>query len=391
MVLVASTCTLRAADGPNAPDPRVRTGRPLAIILGRFASLAAVTQLLLPSAAALDNGLARTPLLGWSSWNYFMDDINETLVLDIADGLVASGLRDAGYTYLNLDAGAWSVNRTARGELQPNPLKFPGGLQPLAAKLHSMRLKLGLYINLGTEAASCGRTGSFGHYRQDAKTLAEIGADFVKVDYCGGPPPPPPCTGVPHPCIKPGHTYCLSDPSPGQCSKPPAAHCPPCPPGPPPAPPSPPPSPARDPFVPNLPDQLKAWQALRDALNATGRPIYSYFCPRSFGGSLQRPPPPDSNCTDDFSACGVVDGPPREWSAATRQQLANTILTEYHNSGDEWANALSNLDALLALRPQPDAAGPGFFSDGACVRGGNTARRKPPSMVGSRLLKLTCA
>jgi hypothetical protein len=58
-----------------------------------------------------------------------------------------------------------------------------------------------------------------------------------------------------------------------------------------------------------------------------------------------------------LSCAGVVDGPPHEWSAAVRQSLANTILTEYHNSGDGWENAMSNLDALLDLRPKPDASG----------------------------------
>lgn len=107
--------------------------------------------------------------------------------------------------------------------------------------------------------------------------------------------------------------------------------------------------------------QLQQWQQLRDALNATGRPIYSYFCPRSFSGSLV-PPDGKSGCLPK-TRC-IYDGPPHEWSGATRSALANTILTEYHNSADEWASALSNLDALLSLRPVPDNTEPGFFSDG---------------------------
>ena len=261
------------------------------MVLGRGrarpTALAAVALLLLlgpDRAEALDNGVARTPALGWSSWNYFEDDINETLIMGIAHGLVSSGARDVGYTYLNLDAGAWSPNRTASGELQADPSKFPSGLASLSAQLRGMGLKLGLYINLGTHTASCGRTGSFGRYAQDAATLATLGCDFLKVDYCGGPPAPPPCTTTPHPCqSNRSRTYCLSVSTPGQCQRPPISPCPPCPPAPPPAPP---PPADGDPFVPALPDQLKSWRELRDALNRTGRPIYSYFCPRSCGGTL---------------------------------------------------------------------------------------------------------
>jgi alpha-galactosidase len=74
-------------------------------------------------AAALDNGVGRTPALGWSSWNYFENDINETLVLGIAGAIASTGLRELGYEYINLDAGAWSPNRTAGGEMQPDPAK----------------------------------------------------------------------------------------------------------------------------------------------------------------------------------------------------------------------------------------------------------------------------
>ena len=74
-------------------------------------------------AAALDNGVGRTPALGWSSWNYFENDINETLVLGIAGAIASTGLRELGYEYINLDAGAWSPNHTAGGEMQPDPAK----------------------------------------------------------------------------------------------------------------------------------------------------------------------------------------------------------------------------------------------------------------------------
>lgn len=105
------------------------------------------------------------------SWFDQENDINETLVLQIASAIVSSGLRDVGYEYVNLDAGVWSPNRTASGEMQPDPAKFPSGMKSLADKLHAMKLKLGVYINLGTDHATCGRLGAYGHYSQDAKTI----------------------------------------------------------------------------------------------------------------------------------------------------------------------------------------------------------------------------
>ena len=93
-----------------------------ALAPGLLGALGLVATVALP-AAALDNGVGRTPALGWSSWNYFENDINETLVLGIAGAIASSGLRDLGYEYINLDAGAWSPNRTAGGEMQPDPAK----------------------------------------------------------------------------------------------------------------------------------------------------------------------------------------------------------------------------------------------------------------------------
>jgi len=53
---------------------------------------------------ALDNGLAKTPPMGWNSWNCFGANINEKQIKkEIADAMVSSGLKDAGYVYLNLD------------------------------------------------------------------------------------------------------------------------------------------------------------------------------------------------------------------------------------------------------------------------------------------------
>ena len=136
-----------------------------------------------PSACALDNGF-RTPVLGWSSWNWFRNDINETLVLAVADGIVSSGLAAAGYKYINLDAGVWLPNRSNQGELVADPAKFPSGVASLASKLHGMGLKLGMYTDLSNREVGyvCGTgPGSYGHYAKDASTFAELQVDFLKV------------------------------------------------------------------------------------------------------------------------------------------------------------------------------------------------------------------
>ena len=138
--------------------------------------------------------------------------------------------------------------------------------------------------------------------------------------------------------------------------------------------------------MPTIPTQLKMWQELRDALNKTGRPIYTEFCPRSYGGTLVPPNKTTQDCNPG-ERC-INDGPPHEWDGPTRANLANAILTEFGNSHDNWGSAMSNLDALLTLRPQPDVDGPGFFSDGDMLQtcnfgfGGtncNAARGQCPS------------
>lgn len=107
------------------------------------AAAAALLLASLPSLQALDNGLGLRPPLAWSTWNRFGLAINESLVLQIADALVATGLRDAGFLYINVDAGAWLHERDANGDLQANPALFPGGMQALASAVHARGLKLG--------------------------------------------------------------------------------------------------------------------------------------------------------------------------------------------------------------------------------------------------------
>ena len=126
---------------------------------------------------------------------------------------------------VNLDAGAWAPNRSADGEILADTSKFPQGMGAVAAAIHRRGLKFGMYTDLSNRAAGkvCGTgPGSFGSFAKDANTFAKIGIDFLKVDYCA---------------------YDQTDS-------------------------------AR--FHPPIMTQLEPWQQLRDALNATGRPIYRW-------------------------------------------------------------------------------------------------------------------
>ena len=131
------------------------------------------------SAAGLDNGQGRVPALAYSTWNRWLLAINESLVLELADALVSTGLLAAGYEYLNLDAGVWLHERDAAGNLQADPAKFPSGLPALANAVRARGLRLGLYTDLGV--GSCGPgPGSGGHWPQDARYFASLGADYLK-------------------------------------------------------------------------------------------------------------------------------------------------------------------------------------------------------------------
>jgi alpha-galactosidase len=135
-----------------------------------------------PPRAVPDNGLARTPPMGWSSWNKFGEEIDDKTVRQIADALVAKGLRDAGYVYVNIDDG-WQGARDANGVLQPNA-KFPD-MKALADYIHARGLKLGLYSSPGPKSCA-GYPGSYGHVEQDARTWAAWGVDYLKYDLCSG-------------------------------------------------------------------------------------------------------------------------------------------------------------------------------------------------------------
>jgi len=126
------------------------------------------------------NGLAKTPPMGWNSWNLFAGKVDDATVRSIADAMVTSGMRDAGYIYVNID-DTWQGVRDANGVLQPNH-KFPD-MKALADYVHSKGLKLGIYSGPGPRTCA-GYPGSYGHEEQDAKTYAAWGIDYLKYDWC---------------------------------------------------------------------------------------------------------------------------------------------------------------------------------------------------------------
>jgi len=132
--------------------------------------------------APLENGLARTPPMGWNSWNHFGCDVSDRLIRETADAMVASGMRDAGYRYVVID-DCWQVVRDAQGRLVADSARFPDGIKPLADYVHAQGLKFGIYTDAGRKTCQ-GRPGTYGHEREDARTFASWGVDYVKEDWC---------------------------------------------------------------------------------------------------------------------------------------------------------------------------------------------------------------
>ena len=123
---------------------------------------------------------APTPPMGWNSWNHFAERVTDADVRATADQLVSTGMRDAGYVYVNID-DTWQGKRDANGVIHSNE-KFPD-MKALADYVHSKGLKLGIYSSPGEQ--TCARyEGSYGHEVQDAKTYAAWGIDFLKYDLC---------------------------------------------------------------------------------------------------------------------------------------------------------------------------------------------------------------
>src|SRR5262249_43538442 len=128
-----------------------------------------------------DNGLARTPPMGWNSWNKFAGRVDDAAVRGMADDMATNGMKGAGHVYINIDE-TWEGERGKKRNITANK-KIPG-MKALADYVHSKGLKIGIYSTPGPNTCA-GYEGSFGHEWQDAKTYAAWGIDYLKYDWCG--------------------------------------------------------------------------------------------------------------------------------------------------------------------------------------------------------------
>ncbi|HUZ57763.1 MAG TPA: glycoside hydrolase family 27 protein, partial [Hanamia sp.] len=129
------------------------------------------------------NNLAKTPPMGWNSWNAFHTDITEQKIKDAAQAMVSSGMKAAGYEYINIDDAWMDTVRDAEGRLQADPKRFPHGIKALADYVHNLGLKIGIYESAGTKTCA-GYPGSLHHEKIDAETFAKWGIDYLKLDNC---------------------------------------------------------------------------------------------------------------------------------------------------------------------------------------------------------------
>jgi len=160
----------------------MRIFAPLSIAVLALASLAASSQKAVApkSPATATQKVAQTPPMGWNSWNFFFGKVTDKDIRDSADQIVATGMKDAGYVYVNID-DTWEGERDANGVLHTNA-KFPD-MKALADYVHSKGLKIGIYSGPGPKTCA-GYAGSLGHEEQDAQLYAQWGIDYLKYDLC---------------------------------------------------------------------------------------------------------------------------------------------------------------------------------------------------------------
>lgn len=156
----------------------------IAIAAMLVATAVPVVLALAAPAQALENGLARTPQLGWNDWNSFGCSVNDSLIRQTADAMVSSGMAAAGYKYVNID-DCWSQKaRNGSGDLVADPQKFPSGMKAVADYVHGKGLKLGIYSSAGLTTCA-GYPASLNNEQRDANLWASWGIDYLKYDNCG--------------------------------------------------------------------------------------------------------------------------------------------------------------------------------------------------------------
>ncbi|MBL1106709.1 NPCBM/NEW2 domain-containing protein [Streptomyces sp. 5-8] len=271
----ALTAALLCAAGLAAPALAAPAATPAEPAAPALAASAATPAA--PAAPALADGLALTPPMGFNNWNstHCRAEFNEAMVRGMADLFVTKGLKDAGYRYVNLD-DCWALpNRDASGKLVPDPVRFPGGIKAVADYVHAKGLKLGIYTSAGTKTCnSAGFPGALGHEYSDARQFADWGVDYLKYDNCNN-------QGV---------------------------------------------------------DAEQRYRTMRDALQATGRPIV-------------------------YSICEWGENKPWEWAADVGHLWRTT-----GDISDGWNSMLSILKQNLPLAPY---AGPGHWNDPDMLEVGN--------------------
>lgn len=152
-------------------------------------------------ALAVNNGLARTPQMGWvcrrritpstqsleltrlqNNWNSLGCEVSEKLLLDTSEILVTSGLRDVGYDYVVLD-DCWSDGRGDDGYIRVDKHRFPRGMSYVSEQVHARDMRFGMYSSAGE--LTCARyEGSLDWEENDAKSWASWGVDYLKYDKC---------------------------------------------------------------------------------------------------------------------------------------------------------------------------------------------------------------
>ncbi|MGE5359382.1 MAG: glycoside hydrolase family 27 protein, partial [Bacteroidales bacterium] len=126
--------------------------------------------------------LAKTPPMGWNSWNQFGCNVSEQLIRESADAMVNSGMKEAGYQYVVID-DCWQVSRDKNGTIVPDEKRFASGMKALADYIHSKGLRFGVYSDAGARTCQ-GRPGSNGYEQEDARQYAAWGVDYLKYDWC---------------------------------------------------------------------------------------------------------------------------------------------------------------------------------------------------------------
>jgi alpha-galactosidase len=142
---------------------------------------------------ALNNGLARTPPMGFNTWNYFNCQgggghgrVNEALIKAIADAFVSQGLTAVGYQYVNIDDCWAEASRNTYGGMVASHTDFPNGMKTVADYCHTKGVKLGIYSDVAAQTCAKTMPGMSGHENQDADTFVAWGVDYIKVDWCQG-------------------------------------------------------------------------------------------------------------------------------------------------------------------------------------------------------------